>query len=186
MRALEPLKLLFIEEPILSEHVDLLPDISQYTSTPIALGERLYSRWDFKRVFEQRVVDVVQPDLSHAGGISEVRRIAAMAETYDVALAPHCPLGPVSFASALQVDFCSINAVIQETSMGMHYNQGADLLDYLLNPEVFEVKDGYIDKPALPGLGIQIDEEKVRKEATVGHEWKNPIWRNADGAITEW
>ncbi|HMI67948.1 MAG TPA: enolase C-terminal domain-like protein, partial [Cyclobacteriaceae bacterium] len=90
------------------------------------------------------------------------------------------------FASALQIDFSCVNAFIQETSMGIHYNEGADLLDYLKNPEVFRVKDGYIDLLKLPGLGIEIDEEKVRKMAIQGHDWKNPIWRNADGSITEW
>lgn len=185
-KQLEPLGLLFIEEPVLSENAESLHEITKHTSTPIALGERLFTRWDFKRIFEQGVVDVVQPDLSHAGGISEVRRIAAMAEAYDVSLAPHCPLGPISFAAALQVDFCSINAVIQETSMGIHYNEEADLLDYVSNREIFSVQDGYVARPSAPGLGVAIDEEKVRWVAKSGHDWKNPIWRNDDGAVTEW
>jgi len=186
MKDLEFLKPMFIEEPVLSENSEAFLHLAQYTSTPIATGERLFSRWDFKPLFAQGAVDIIQPDLSHAGGISEVKRIAAMAEAYDVALAPHCPLGPISFASALQIDFSCVNAFIQETSMGIHYNEGADLLDYLKNPEVFRVKDGYIDLLKLPGLGIEIDEEKVRKMAIQGHDWKNPIWRNADGSITEW
>jgi len=186
MKDLEFLKPMFIEEPVLSENSEAFLHLAQYTSTPIATGERLFSRWDFKPLFAQGAVDIIQPDLSHAGGISEVKRIAAMAEAYDVALAPHCPLGPISFASALQIDFSCVNAFIQETSMGIHYNEGADLLDYLKNPEVFQVKDGYIDLLKLPGLGIEIDEEKVRKMAMQGHDWKNPIWRNADGSITEW
>ncbi|HZK63092.1 MAG TPA: galactonate dehydratase [Puia sp.] len=186
MRDLEPLKLMFIEEPVLSENREAFLQLAQYTSTPIATGERLFSRWDFKSLFEQGAVDIIQPDLSHAGGISEVRKIAAMAEAYDVALAPHCPLGPISLAAALQIDFCCLNAVIQETSMGIHYNEGADLLDYIRNQEVFRVKNGYISKPALPGLGIEIDEKKVRKMAAKGHDWKNPVWRNQDGSITEW
>ncbi|MDP4131360.1 MAG: galactonate dehydratase [Bacteroidota bacterium] len=186
MRDLEYLKLMFIEEPVLSENREAFLHLAQYTSTPIATGERMFSRWDFKSLFEQGAVDIIQPDLSHAGGISEVRRIAAMAEAYDVALAPHCPLGPISFAAALQIDFSCLNAIIQETSMGIHYNEGADLLDYLRNPEVFQVKAGYISKPELPGLGVEINEEKVRKMAEQGHEWKNPVWRNHDGSITEW
>lgn len=186
MRDLEYLKLLFIEEPVLSDNDESFFHLAQYTSTPIATGERLFSRWDFKRLFTQGAVDIVQPDLSHAGGISEVKRIATMAESFDVALAPHCPLGPISFAAALQIDFGCINAIIQETSIGIHYNQGGDLLDYLLNPEVFQIEDGYIERPKLPGLGVLIDEEKVREMAKEGHNWKNPIWRNADGSITEW
>ncbi len=186
MRDLEYIKPMFIEEPVLSDNKEAFAQLAQYTSTPIATGERLYSRWDFKPFFDQGAIDIIQPDLSHAGGISEVRRIAAMAEAYDIALAPHCPLGPISFAAALQIDFSSINAIIQETSLGIHYNKGADLLDYLLNPEIFQVKDGYVDRPLLPGLGIQINEEKVREMALEGHDWKNPVWRNKDNGIAEW
>lgn len=186
LRDLEYLKPMFIEEPVLPENKDIFPSLSQYTNIPLATGERYYSRWDFKSIFEQGAIDIIQPDLSHAGGISEVRRIAAMAETYDIALAPHCPLGPISLAAALQVDFCSINAFIQEISIGIHYNEGADLLDYLKNPEIFRVEDGFIHRPVLPGLGIQIDEDKVREMAIQGHNWKNPVWRNGDGSVTEW
>lgn len=186
MKDLEFLKPMFIEEPILSENKEIFVHLAKYTSTPIATGERLFSRWDFKPLFDQGVIDIIQPDLSHAGGISEVKKIAAMAEAYDIALAPHCPLGPISFASALQIDFCSINAIIQETSMGIHYNEEADLLDYLKNPEVFQVREGYIDHPKLPGLGILINEEKVREMSAKGHDWRNPIWKNRDGSITEW
>jgi galactonate dehydratase len=186
MRDLESLKPMFIEEPVLSENMEAFGTLARYTSTPIATGERLYSRWDFKPLFRDGHVDIIQPDLSHAGGISEVRRIAAMAEAHDIALAPHCPLGPISFAAALQIDFSCINAVIQETSMGIHYNEEADLLDYMENPGVFEVLDGYVKRPELPGLGIRINEAKVREMAKVGHSWKNPVWRNDDGSITEW
>jgi galactonate dehydratase len=186
MRDLEELKLMFIEEPVLPENSDALVRLAQYTSTPIATGERHFSRWDFKSLFEDGAVDIIQPDLSHAGGITEVKKIAAMAEAYDVAVAPHCPLGPISFAVALQIDFSCINCVIQETSMGIHYNEDADLLDYLANPEVFAIKEGYVERPAAPGLGIEIDEAKVRAMAAVGHNWKNPVWYNEDGSITEW
>ncbi|MEJ0103943.1 MAG: galactonate dehydratase [Bacteroidota bacterium] len=186
MKELDYLKPMFIEEPVLSENLEALSNLSQYSSAPIATGERLFSRWDFKRVFEQGIVDIIQPDLSHAGGITEVKKIASMAEAYDVALAPHCPLGPISFAAALQVDFSCINAFIQESSIGIHYNEGNDLLDYLLEPEVFTIKGGYIDRPSLPGLGVRINEEKVREMAGQGHDWKNPVWRNGDGSVTEW
>jgi galactonate dehydratase len=186
MKELEAVKPMFIEEPVLSEVSELFPMLAGYTSAPIATGERLYSRWDFKRLFEKGGVDIIQPDLSHAGGISEVKKIAAMAEAYDVALAPHCPLGPVSFAAALQVDYSCVNAFIQETSMGIHYNEGADLLDYVINKDSFKVTDGYIERSELPGLGVVIDEEKVRQMAEIGHDWKNPVWRHRDGSIAEW
>lgn len=186
LRELEPIRPMFAEEVVLPENNHALVTLQHYSSIPIATGERMYSRWDFRSVLEAGSVDIVQPDVSHAGGITEVRKIASMAEAYDVALAPHCPLGPISFAAALQVDFCAINAVIQETSMGIHYNEGADLLDYLADPSVFSLRDGFVDRPTGPGLGIEIDEAKVREMARIGHNWRNPIWRNADGSITEW
>jgi galactonate dehydratase len=186
LRELEPLRPMFAEEVVLPENNDALAALQQYSTIPIATGERMYSRWDFKGILQAGVVDIVQPDLSHAGGITEVRKIAAMAEAYDVALAPHCPLGPISFAAALQVDFCSISALIQETSMGIHYNEGADLLDYLTDPSVFEMRDGFVSLLSAPGLGIEVDEEKVRAMAEIGHDWHNPVWRNADGSVTEW
>ena len=151
---LEPYSPMFIEEPILGENNGVLEHVYSFTSIPIATGERMFSRWDFKELLHRGVVDIVQPDLSHAGGISEVRRIAAMAEAYDVALAPHCPLGPISLASALQIDFTCINAFIQESSLGIHYNEGYDLLDYMENPEVFDMEDGYISLLKEPGLVV--------------------------------
>jgi len=181
-----PYEPMFIEEPVLCENNEALKQIYQYTSIPIATGERMFSRWDFKSVLEQGTVDIVQPDLSHAGGISEVRRIATMAEAYDVAVAPHCPLGPISLASALQLDFVSANACIQESSLGIHYNKGFDLLDYVSNPEDFKVKDGYISLFKKPGLGVEINEEKLKEVQKIGHNWSNPIWRGEDGNFTEW
>ncbi len=186
-RELEPLKPMFLEEPALPEHPDVLKVISQHTVTPIATGERLFGRTDFKPLLEQGSVDIIQPDLSHAGGIWEVRKIAAMAEAYDVAVAPHCPLGPLAFASSLHLDFCTPNALIQETSLGIHYHEGSnDLLDYMVNPEIFHVEGGYITRNRLPGLGVEIDEKKVEQAAKKGHDWHNPIWRNEDGSVTEW
>lgn len=183
---LAPYEPMFVEEPILAENNDALKHIYSYTSIPIATGERMFSRWDFKNILHEGVVDIIQPDLSHAGGISEVRRIAAMAEAYDITLAPHCPLGPIALASSLHVDFVSANAVIQESSLSIHYNKGYDLLDYVLNPEVFDLKDGYISLFENPGLGVDINEEKLKEAAKIGHDWKNPIWRNPDGSLAEW
>lgn len=187
IQALEPFRLMFIEEPLLSEHIDAIGEVTRGTSTPIALGERLYSRWDFRKVLESRVVDIIQPDLSHAGGITECRKIAAMAEAYDVALAPHCPLGPIALASCLQVDAVSYNAFIQEQSLGIHYNKtGSDLLDYLVDPTVFKYADGMVTIPTGPGLGIEIDEAAVIEAAKMGHRWRNPVWRHKDGSVAEW
>jgi galactonate dehydratase len=185
-RELEPYHLLFIEEPVLPENNEALREIAAHTSTPIATGERMYSRWDFKPLLHDGYVDIIQPDLSHAGGISEVVKIAAMAEAYDVALAPHCPLGPIALAACLQVDAVAANAFIQEQSLGIHYNQGNDLLDYLVDPGVFAYADGYVTLPSQPGLGISINEDVVREAANRGHNWRNPVWRLNDGTAAEW
>jgi len=184
-KELSPFNLMFIEEPVLSENYEVLANINDY-GIPIALGERLFSRWDFKNILSSGYVDIIQPDLSHAGGISETKKIVAMAEAYDIAVAPHCPLGPISLAAALQIDACTPNVFIQEQSLGIHYNQTNDLLDYLKNPDVFKYEDGYIKILEKPGLGIEINETKVREMAKKSHNWKNPTWRNEDGTIAEW
>ncbi len=186
VRELEPFGLMFIEEPVLPQNNEALREIARAGTTPIATGERMYTRWDFKDLLAQGFVDVVQPDLSHAGGILEVRKIAAMAEAYDVAVAPHCPLGPIALAASLHVDACSHNAIIQEQSLGIHYNQGTDLLDYMTNPNAFRYADGYVPLPEGPGLGIEIDEDRVREAAKEGHDWHNPLWRHEDGSVAEW
>ena len=185
-RELDTYNPMFIEEPVLPENTEALREVARHTTTPIALGERLYTRWGFKGVLADGYVDIVQPDLSHAGGILETRKISAMAEAFDVAVAPHCPLGPIALAASLQLDACTPNAIIQEQSLGIHYNEGSDLLDYLKDPAVFAYERGYVAVPVGPGLGIEIDEEKVREAAKVGHDWRNPVWRNEDGTMAEW
>ncbi|MFQ3243532.1 MAG: galactonate dehydratase [Arenicella sp.] len=186
LRELEPFRPLFVEEPVLAEHAEQYSELSRGTSIVLAAGERMYSRFDFKRVFEAGGIGIVQPDLSHAGGITECMKIASMAEAYDVALAPHCPLGPIALAACLAVDFVSYNAVIQEQSMGIHYNQGAELLDYVKNKQDFNISDGYIKPLPKPGLGVDVDEDHVKEMAKEGCDWKNPIWRHQDGSIAEW
>jgi galactonate dehydratase len=183
--ALDPYDPFFVEEPVLPENNEALPQIAQHTSTPIATGERMFSRWDFKEVFEDGSVDVIQPDLSHAGGITEVKKIASMAEAYDVAMAPHCPLGPIALAACLQVDACSPNALIQEQSLDIHYNGTSDVLDYLKDPSVFQYQDGYVDLPEGPGLRIDIHHSYVRKQVGAV-DWPNPVWRHDDGSVAEW
>ncbi|KAF2139712.1 uncharacterized protein K452DRAFT_254275 [Aplosporella prunicola CBS 121167] len=188
-KALEPYRPLFIEEPLLSEHPEGIKQISELTTCPIALGERLYSRWDVKRFLQDASVDVLQPDVSHCGGISEIRRIAAMAESYDVAIAPHCPLGPIALAACLQVGIATPNHVIQEMSQGIHYNTEAgdfDIHSYVTDASVFTVKDGYVDALTGPGLGIEVNEDLVRKVSMTSTPWPNGEFYGPDGGIREW
>ncbi|MGW4247307.1 enolase C-terminal domain-like protein, partial [Nocardia sp. NPDC004722] len=175
---------LFVEEPLLPEFSADLGEVAAATSIPIAAGERLFSRWQFRDVLPH--LDVAQPDLSHAGGISEVRRIAAMAEAHDVAIAPHCPLGPITFAASLQIDCAIPNFLIQEQALQIGYPAGEELLDYLVDTSVFTFTDGYINRPTGPGLGIEVDEKAVRRAAEKGHAWRNPSWKHADGSFAEW
>ncbi len=176
---------LFVEEPLLPEYPHLLRDLVAASPVPIATGERLYSRTDVLPALQAGVA-VLQPDLSHAGGISEVRRIAALAETFDVQVAPHCPLGPVSLAASLQIAFSTPNFLIQEQSVGIHYNEGADVLEYLEDAEVFRFHDGHLLRPTKPGLGIEVDEKKVRAADGSAPDWRGPLWRHPDGYFAEW
>lgn len=186
-KKLEPHSPMFIEEPLLSEHIGGIETLSKLTSLPIALGERLHSRWDVRPFLERGVVDVLQPDVCHVGGISELRRIAAMAEAYDVALAPHCPLGPIALAACVQVDLACPNFAIQEMSLGIHYNStGQDLTSYHTNPEVWKVDKGYINILPGPGLGIEIDEEEVRRLSKDASAWVSPGFIGPGGEIREW
>ncbi|KAJ7088133.1 enolase C-terminal domain-like protein [Mycena epipterygia] len=191
-KALEPYRPLFIEEPLLPGQQEEIKTLYGMTGIPIALGERLFTRQDVRPYFEAGCIDIIQPDVAHAGGISETKRIATMAETYDVGVAPHCPLGPIAFAACLQIGFSSPNFVICEMSWKMHYNAGEhDLLTYILNPAVFAVREGMVSLLEGAGLGIEVDEARVRSEDKEFREgrvaaWRNPIWRGPDGAIREW
>ncbi len=185
-KELDAFHLMFIEEPVLPQNNEALREIARYTSTPISTGERMFSRWDFKNLLQDGYVDIIQPDLSHAGGISECKKIAAMAEAYDVAVAPHCPLGPVALSACVQLDICTPNVFIQEQSLGIHYNKGGDLLDYIKDPSIFQYKDGYIELLQGPGLGVEVNEEALIEASKVEHDWKNPVWRNEDGTVAEW
>ncbi len=187
LKELEPLRPMFIEDPLTSAHIDAIADAAKATTIPLCVGERLHSRFDFRAVFEKRAASIINPDPAHCGGISEAVRIANMAEAYDVAVAPHCPLGPIALAACLQVDAICHNATLQEQSIGMHYNAdgGGDISDYV-GDDAFEIADGWLSIPQRPGLGIEINEGAVIEAAKIGHQWRAPIWRHKDGAIAEW
>ena len=185
LKELEPLRPIFVEDAVVSAMIETMADLARSTSIPLCIGERLHSRYDFKRVFELRAAQVINPDTAHVGGISEMVRIGHWAEAYDVALAPHCPIGPIALAASLQVDAVCHNAFIQEQSIGIHYNTGADVLDYLV-PGGIKIENGDLLIPQGPGLGIEVDQEKVEELSRVGHRWRAPIWRHKDGSIAEW
>jgi len=185
---LEPYQPLFVEEPVLAEYPEAYAELAQLTSVPIATGERLYHRTDFQPFFEAGLA-VAQPDPSHAGGISETHRIAAVAEAFDVALAPHSAIGPIALAACLQLDFASPNALIQEQGIGYREpgfdNAGSDILDYLVDPSVFDCDDGFIARPTGAGLGIEVDAAAVERAAEVGHAWRLQPWTHSDGSYAE-
>ncbi len=182
---LEPLQPMFLEEPVIPENSHLLGRLVAGTVLPIATGERLYSRQEFLPALQAGVA-VVQPDLSHAGGISEVLRIASLAEVYGAHLAPHCPLGPIALAASLQVGFAAPNHLIQEQSIGIHYNEGADVLDYVVDTAPLRFIDGYVERLTGPGLGIEVDDAAVRSADATRERWQTPTWRHADGSYAEW
>ncbi|UEC07359.1 galactonate dehydratase [Enterococcus faecium] len=185
-KSLEPYHPMFLEEVVLPENEEHFSEVANAVAVPLATGERLYTRWQFKSILQQGAIDIIQPDVALCGGILETRKIAAMAEAYDIAVAPHAPYGPIALAATLQVDSCTPNVFIQEQSLGIHYNKGFDLLDFVKNKEIFQYKDGFVDLPTKPGLGLEMDEDRVKEIAQEGLVWTNPKWKNYDGTIAEW
>ncbi len=185
LRELADVRPMWVEDLVAADSVGALIDVARSTTIPIAAGERVHSRSEFVALLESRAVGILNADPAHMGGITQTVRLGAMAEMYDVALAPHCPLGPIALAACLQIDAVCHNAIIQEQSLGIHYNSSSDLLDYVKDTP-FSYDAGYLTIPDGPGLGIEVDEEHVRHMAAVGHDWRPPIWRHEDGSIAEW
>ncbi len=175
IHGLEPYQPMFIEEPCQAQNHDVMAEIARGTHLPIATGERVFTKWGFREVLEKRAATVLQPDLCHAGGITECRLIAGMAEAYYAAIAPHNPLGPISLAAGVQLAASIPNFLCQEqASLGV---------GYLKTP--FNVRDGYLDLPTGPGLGIELDENAMADK--IGHDWHNPEAYDAgDGSVTDW
>jgi galactonate dehydratase len=175
IKGLEPYNPMFIEEPCQCQNHDIMAEIARGTHLPIATGERVFTKWGFREVLEKGAATILQPDMCHAGGITEVRLIAGMAEAYYASIAPHNPLGPISLAAGVQLAASIPNFLIQEqVSLG----EG-----YLKQP--FTVRDGYLDLPTGPGLGIELDENKMADK--IGHDWRNPETYDADdGSVVDW
>ena len=175
IKALEPYQPMFIEEPVNCQNVDAMVEIARGTVLPIATGERIFTKWGFREILEKGAASILQPDLSHAGGIMEVRLIAGMAEAYYAAIAPHNPLGPISLAAGIQIAASIPNFLCQEqVSLG----EG-----YIKTP--FKVENGYIPLPTAPGLGIELDEDALAGK--IGHDWRNPESYDADdGSVVDW
>jgi galactonate dehydratase len=180
-KALEPYYPMFIEEPCLPDHTEEIAMVARSTSIPIASGERKFTRWGFRQLFESQAIAIAQPDTCHAGGIFELRKIAAMAETYGIGFAPHNPLGPISLAACLQLDACTPNFVIQEFPA---LDSKADLGVGLLK-KPFKLEAGYVPVPTGPGLGIEVDEELLKANAYDG-AWDTPHAEYEDGSFAEW
>lgn len=178
---LKPYNPMFVEEPCLPENVDCMVNIAQKTTVPIAAGERLFGKWQYRELIEKQAVSVIQPDICHVGGIFEGRKLAAMAEMYYMTVAPHNPLGPISLAACIQLDACIPNFLVQE------HPGNPDLSDlgvgYIKTP--FEIKDGYISVPNGPGLGIELDEEALKDKIYDGN-WSTPRIYHEDGSNADW
>ncbi len=155
-KALEPYRPFWYEEPVPPENVDNMARVASAIDIPLATGERLYTKWGFRELLEKQAVAVIQPDVGHAGGITEVKKIAAMAETYYIGLAPHNPYGPVNTMAAIHIDASTPNFLIQEGGHAAWY-------DSILKEPFATPKDGYFDVPSVPGLGLEMDEEALAR-----------------------
>lgn len=180
LKELEEYDPMFVEEPLVPKHADLYPKLARETSVPIAVGERLYSRWDFKPHFRPDGVDIVQPDISHAGGISECKRIADSAATYDMGTVLTCSVGPIALAACLQICASTRTAFLQPA------NRHRNIDTYVTNSGALDVNDGYFDIPSGSGLGINVNIDKVEEKSSFSSTWNTPVWRHNDGSVSEW
>ena len=169
---------MFVEEPIPQENVDALKEVSDHVPFPIATGERLLSRWEFREIFEKQAVSYIQPDGSHAGGITELKKIANMAEVYYIHIMPHCAIGPVAFSACMQVDAVVPNFLVQE-QVDVGLGEG-------LIVEPWQVVDGHIELPTKPGLGFELIESEVEKTMEYTEELGGELYYENDGSVADW
>ena len=177
IKEIEQYKLMFIEEPVLPDNVDVMAEIARSTHIPIATGERRFTRWGFKDIIQKQAAQILQPDVCHAGGIHELLKIAYMGEVNYCGLAPHNPMGPIALAASFQVDACAPNFFIQE-----HTTLGNDRGIFLKEP--FLQEGGYYTISDKPGLGIEVDWD--RTELSDGHGHLETWFNEDDGSFGEW
>ncbi|MGH9309922.1 MAG: enolase C-terminal domain-like protein, partial [Vicinamibacterales bacterium] len=177
MKALEPYNPWFYEEIVQPLNVDIMAELARKTHVPIATGERVFTKWGFKEILEKRAATILQPDVCYAGGITELRLIAGMAEAYYTPLAPHNPQGPCSLAASMQIAASIPNFLIQERGD----NEYADLLAKPLPA----IKDGYRPLLTDPGLGITIDEAKLKAQVGEPRPYL-PRFDPQDGSVVDW
>jgi galactonate dehydratase len=195
VRELEFSSPLFYEEPVRPDYNRWLPEIAALTHVPIATGERMFTVAEFSDVVARKAAHILQPDLVHAGGISNCAEIAALAEANGIAFAPHCPLSPIAFMACLQVVVQSRAGWILEWSKGIHYNaSGATRevdpwLRYVVENDWnrFELdQDGHLKISELPGLGVRINWPEIQRAARVGVIWRDAEMYLKDGTKANW
>jgi len=168
-KELEPLKLMWLEEPVPAENIDAMRDIRASTSTPIACGENVYMRWGFRELLEKRAVDIIQPDFQKTGGLLEARKISDMAHTYYVPVAPHAVTSPIGMMATAQVCAAIPNFLAQE----WHWIDSLDLWrNWVKQGEI--IQKGFITPPDRPGLGVEMNDDAARKAQVPGTPWFEP------------
>lgn len=170
---------MFVEEPVPQENADALKLVSDHVPFPIATGERLLSRWEFRPFVEKQACAYLQPDLAHAGGISEVRRIASLAEVYYMHLMPHCAIGPVALSACIHLDAAIPNFLIQESV-------GPDRLHDDVVQRAWTIANGFVELPTAPGLGVEVDEKVAAKMTTYTEELGGEYFYESDGSVADW
>lgn len=168
-KALEPFKLMWLEEPCPPENVDAMADIRHSTSTPIACGENLYLRWGFRELLEKQAADIIQPDFEKAGGLAEAQKVANLAQTFYIPLAPHCVVSPVGQMASAHACASFPNFLVQE----WHWINFPDLWKNWVKEGQILV-NGFITLPDRPGIGVEMDEEVARKAQIPGTPWFEP------------
>jgi galactonate dehydratase len=176
----------FVEEPIHPEYNDFLPELRAETRVPLATGERMYTPNEFRRALERGGVDVVQPSVSRAGGITGVDKIAELAASQDTALVPHAPTGPVALAASLHVGAAAPRTLFQQQPLDALGGHGRDIFDDLTRGDPFTFENGFMDVPGGPGLGVEMDEGELRERAQSDAGFRFPVWRHEDGSVARW